>query len=410
MKKALIILGRYFPKASPNAVCMQNIIDKMINDGYQIQVVSYCDECQYTGSIPVKRISRGLIQSCIYRLENKNTAFAKVVLKGLVTLKKVKDGMCFAIWPLTDPIFTIKTYYICRNLHKNQKYDYVICVHMPLSSLVVGYMLKKKDPNIKYIPYFLDSLSGGRPQRIFSEKWNLKKKLQWEKKLLPLADKIVVMESSKEHHEKYSKKMEYYNKFVYLDIPLLCKGTSSAIQNPYDPNYYNVTFCGTAIRPIRNMDFFSNIAKAVKTKEKLIRFYIIGDCNCQSILEDDNVFVLQKMGHDSLIPYLQNADALINFGVKTPSAISGKIFEYMAYGKPIISTYSIPNEACIPYLRRYPESLLIDEKNEEIDTLANSIVQFVLKTRNRSISIDEIYTQFSNNLPEAFINKVLANE
>ena len=82
----------------------------------------------------------------------------------------------------------------------------------------------------------------------------------------------------------------------------------------------------------------------------------------------------------------------------------------MAYGKPIISTYSIPNEACIPYLRRYPESLLIDEKNEEIDTLANSIVQFVLKTRNRSISIDEIYTQFSNNLPEAFINKVLANE
>ena len=119
------------------------------------------------------------------------------------------------------------------------------------------------------------------------------------------------------------------------------------------------------------------------------------------------------MPHDKLINILKQASFLLNFGVSNPNAISGKIFEYMGFGKPIISTYSIDNEACIPYLKKYPLSFLIDEREKNISKQAIALKKFIEENIDKKVSYEEIAPLFYKNTPQAYveeINKLLKEE
>lgn len=400
MKEVLILTGRYLPKLSPNGICINNIISRLPADQYRVTCICYDDgQRQTIENADIIRVSRGFIKTQLYRHEGENNLYTKI----LKIADKIKMSLFFFQWPWTDPIFTGRVYKIAKKLYSKRKFDFVIAVHMPLSSLIVGKALKKKYASIRFVPYFLDSLSGGNPLACFSDKWNLKKKLKWERKILPYADKIVVMESHRRHHERYSADMPYYRKFVYLDIPLLQKVEKNATKNPYDPSKINILFCGTATLGIRNMQYFSLLAKQLENTE--VQFSIIGVCDCIELLQLSNISYYPLMSHEELLPFLSHADLFINFGVKTPSAISGKIFEYMSYGKPIVSTYSIDEEACLPYLKKYPKALLIDEREPDIRQQAENLLSFA---RNRAISIDfdEVSKLFSKNTSDAFIKQI----
>ena len=115
------------------------------------------------------------------------------------------------------------------------------------------------------------------------------------------------------------------------------------------------------------------------------------------------------MDHKDLQKVQLENDILINFGVKNPNAISGKIFDYMSIGKAILSTTTIDNEACIKYLNRYPRGLIIDERipiNRNIEILLN----FVESIAKKQTSFAEINELFYTSRPEAYkitIEKIL---
>lgn len=405
----LILTGRYLPKMSPNGVCINNIIHCLIDSGHKVTCVCYDDKLSYTNEkIEIVRIPRDFINELQYKLEDDNSRKTSVLKKICKWIKKIDTVLHIPIWPWLDPYFTRREYIVAKQIVENKNIDAIIAVHMPLSSIIVGARLKKKYPHIKFYPYFLDSLSGGRPLSLFSVDWNTKKKLAWEKKLLPYADKIIVMNSSKAHHEKYSKNLSYYERFMFLDIPLLKKIEQNNLDNPFDDNFINIVFCGTANTPMRNIQYFSLLAKELRTTK--IKFTIIGECNCINLLQENNIEYIAFIPHEELLRYLANADAFINFGVRTPSAISGKIFEYMAYGKPIISTFSIDNEACIPYLKKYPAALLIDERENNVKAAADKLRKFIDENGKRELDMSLIYQIYQDNLPESFVQKLRLDE
>lgn len=398
----LVLMGRYLPKMSVNSVCMDNII-RQIADDHSITCICYDDFALYVDKqVDIIRIQRDLSKSLQYKLENRPS---RIVNKICKFIDKVKIALFLPMWPWSDPIFTLKEYVVAKKIVRNKGIDCVIAIHMPLSSIIVGKMLKVKYPNIQFVPYFLDSLSGGIPISIRSTEWNIRKKNKWERKLLPFADKIVVMESSREHNRKYNGDANYYSRFIHLDIPLLVNSDIRECLSPYDSDCVNVVFCGTANSPMRNMKYFNRIAKALE--DRGIVFTIIGECNCVDEIDAKNVRLIQSIRHEELYPYYVNADALLNFGVTVPSAISGKIFEYISYLKPIISTYSIDDEACIPYLKKYPLSLLVDERIDDIKTQADRLYDFVITNKNKTLDKDSVWKMYYNNTPEAFINAVL---
>ena len=86
----------------------------------------------------------------------------------------------------------------------------VICTFFPVETLIVGNLLKDKFPNVNFVAYMLDSLSGGFLPRLLPSWFTRYKKLIYEKYLFKKFDKIVLMEASRTHHQKYNLKDEWY--------------------------------------------------------------------------------------------------------------------------------------------------------------------------------------------------------
>lgn len=407
-KNILFLTGRYLPNMSANGVCINNIIRTLPPDDYKVSCICYDDGEKTAGdNVRIIRVSRGLLKSLMYKTEKKSGKLNAVFGKAIALANKIKDIPFLLSWPWNDPIFTNRVFRKAEKLHKKNPFDYVVAVHMPLSSLIAANKLKKKYPEVRFIPYFLDSLSAGRPISYMSEEWNRKKKLNWERKLLPAADKIVVMEASRAHHEKYSAQAEYYDKFVYLDVPLLCVQNNTDAPNPFgEEQKIQVTFGGAALHPMRNMQFFIKLADKIHSIDDRIVFNIIGQCNCQDRFDPEIIRYHQPLPHDQLIPYLAHSDVLLNFGVRVPAAISGKIFEYMSFGKPIISTYGIQDEACIPYLKKYPRALLIEENEDVPDQTAQEAAEFIRCSIGCQADTETIKTTYRNNLAETFIQEI----
>ena len=61
MKRVLVLEGRYFPKASANTICMQNVLDSLEKNLYEVDIICYKDGLENENK-NVYKISRGLIQ------------------------------------------------------------------------------------------------------------------------------------------------------------------------------------------------------------------------------------------------------------------------------------------------------------------------------------------------------------
>lgn len=175
------------------------------------------------------------------------------------------------------------------------------------------------------------------------------------------------------------------------------------------PNF-NVIYVG-AIRPVNNVGNILDAAKILR-EHKDIQFLIYGDGNQREALEKrvteekiDNV-KMKGLVHKKVIPYILNKSSLniLNYSQTqynwSRGNSSNKLFEYMASGKPVISTvkmgYSI--------LEKY--SCGLELENASAQELADGI----LKVKNMS---EEEYKKMGDNAKKGaddFDFKVLTNK
>ena len=94
---------------------------------------------------------------------------------------------------------------------------------------------------------------------------------------------------------------------------------------------------------------------------------------------------------------------LLNLGNKNASLTPSKIFEYMSYGKPIISTFCVDNDTSAAYLRRYSCALLLDERDADLDGAAERLRQFIFDNRYTLIPYGETEQRFYGNTPAAAV-------
>lgn len=102
MKKYLFVCGRYFPKASPNSICVKNIIEELQKKQCSIRILCYKDGMDDHSEIAQMKISRGFVQSTLYKLEDGKGSITKVAFNLLTLIQKAKQISFFPIWPLCD--------------------------------------------------------------------------------------------------------------------------------------------------------------------------------------------------------------------------------------------------------------------------------------------------------------------
>lgn len=418
MKKILFVFGMYKPRLSPNGICCEQVMKKCIDEGNQVWCIvnqeTHSDKIENIDGVHIHRIKPRLTyrinEFCEYNSELRRT---KIYLKLAKILNKIKLFVTIPFWPMVSPLYTYRFYNEAKKLHQKEKFDIVVGVYTPIDSLYCAHLLKKKNNDIKFVAYFLDSLSGGFGLKCMSEKYILKNGQKWERKLLSNVDKIIAMKSSKEHHLKYNKNEEYYNKIVFLDIPLLTEKKDVCKCNILKANSINIVFIGLLKYPIRDPRCI--IKLLYKTEQYFnynINLYFIGENNCKKIIDDakkknkDNVFIYDKVSHEEAISIMMQANILLNLGTDNASQIPSKLIEYISCGKPIINTYRTDNEPGNIYLTNYPFTFLLDEREKITKEKENEFVNFIRLNSHKKIEFNEIKKQYYQNTPDTFVNEI----
>jgi glycosyltransferase involved in cell wall biosynthesis len=417
--KILILMGSYFPKPSANGICAQQIVNKLRDQGFDVTVVATktlgLSEFEIIDGVEIYRIKGRWFNWVSEWCENKHSqGFIRVIQKLNLLINRFKNFIFIPLWPLISPLYTFRLYRKAKELHNSNEYNGVISIYNPIDALIAGTLLKKKYKELKLVLYFLDTLSGGIVPQYFSREWLEKRGWFWESKFFKVADSICVMES---HRKNYFREIykPFQKKIKVVDIPLLRKLNPrlEGEKSIFSKEKINLVYTGLLLKKLKNPTYMLELLNRLNHDNEY-SFQIFGGGDCFGLIESyktksikDSIVMHGQVKVSKVHEALSNADILVNIGSSVDSQIPGKIFEYIASGKPIISTYQTENEPSIPYLKKYPLALLIKEDWENIDENVLRIIEFVNFSKGKTVSYDEVEEIFVNNTADSMVNKVL---
>ena len=201
---------------SANGICVKAIMNEMVKrKTYNV----YCVTNREKGK-PFHFVEDKISMMEAICADGVNSPSKKIFRLLLKLLNKATLLLSIPTWPLISRGYAKRIYKAAKTVSTQNKIDLIIPVFQQIEALVAANRIKEYNPSIVYIPYFLDSLSGGQGPRQFSKKWSIERGKRWERKLLKNADYIVMMQSAKEHYSNNFINETYYARIDLLDLPI----------------------------------------------------------------------------------------------------------------------------------------------------------------------------------------------
>ena len=390
MKNILFILDNYLPNASPNGICCSKIID-VLNKKYNVFILCF-NNTSKKDNVYIDKIDI---------IDKKSKFFSKIFMH-------IKWFDFFSKYPPYARNNVIDNLLIkADEMIVTHNIDMVIAVHLPIESIIVGSILKEKFSNVIFVSYMLDSFSGGMLPKFVPKSISRSNRLRWEDNLLKSYDKIFLMNSSKNHHEKYSKNSKWISNALFVDIPLLEKKALLNSNKCINNKKIKMLYAGSLDKSVRDPSTIIKVLDLLKDNNFYCEF--IGNCSCKDEFGElmlkygDRLVFNDQVSYKDVEKKIASADILINIGNLNSNLIPSKIFEYMSYCKPILSTYNYDNEPSLKYLRDYPLSILIDDR-ELISK--KELLNKIYFTLNKKINYNELFNIFENNVPNYFVKHI----
>lgn len=416
-KNILFMAGMYYPRSSANGVCSKNVVDELIRQGYNVTCIVNSDSTrkneEYIDGAHIYRVKPRLS----YRLQewchyNSHSKLRKVVETFAWIVNKIQLLIMSPFWPYISPLCTLRFYKKAKRLCRETEFSFLISVYTPMDTLYAGYLIKKKYPSISFVPYYLDALAGGWGPKMWSKKKIDRRTRLVETKINEVSNLVISMKSSEIYHQFAPLTDENSFRRIFLDVPTFIIEKREIVENikMSHCDSINVLFIGSIRFPHRDprplLKHF-----AILCQNNNIELNFIGTHNCPEIFSeyekksDGKIKHLGQFSHDDAMEKLKRADFLVNIGSTNPNTITCKIFEYMQFHKPIISTFTIENEPSIPYLKKYGCYFLLDERpNKNFDVINNQLLSYILSKPKVE---DKNYSKiFYLNTPTAFVDTI----
>lgn len=383
----LIITSRYCPSADANGICSKNIALELKKRGHRVKIIAL----HYDNLITEEKIDDILI--------------LKIPFKKMKDKKNLYDYFKrFVFWPYISYFFLIKVVYNTLKFKYLDDIEIVIPVIKPNDHLKIAYFFKKLKPNIKVIPYILDSLDS---ELNFSDNFkffNFRKfKIRRMKKLKEqtnkISEKIIKMKYDSTEDKILGLKTKYF------DIPLL-ENRNFNLEKIKEANEINIVYAGTLSEEYRDPRIFFEVLDEVKI-EKKIKLEIYGKnnfINSYISLKNKKDFIINKgeINHNEILEKYKKANFLLSIGNKGTKQVPSKIFEYMSLGKPIIHFYFEENDSSLEYLRKYPYTIFL-KANEEIEKLKEELENKLTSFDTKLVKYEEIKKKLIENTPIPFV-------
>jgi hypothetical protein len=137
------------------------------------------------------------------------------------------------------------------------------------------------------------------------------------------------------------------------------------------------------------------------SNECIFNFFTKADLN-QFLGSVENTDIIKNKGYisqDELNLQYAISDFLISIGNNSTSEIHeipSKLFVYISTGKPIIHVSGGRYDACLPYLSRYENAVIIDPGVSMEENLKN-LKQFIIQHQGKILNLRDIQSWFKEN-------------
>ena len=411
--KILVLTDKYFPKPLANAVCAQELIRVWNNCGHTVDVLAYdnYDETprEWEGN-RVFYVKPDLRLRLFYFADAyKNTKKGKRANFFANVLSKVKGALLLPWQPFYSFSFPNRIYKKLCELTTENDYDAIVAILNPIDSCIAANRFKKKNKNIPYVVFSVDTLKKAFLQKYVSTKFA--DGSFWVKRILKCCDAYFYMQSRREEYA-YKKYDKYRDKLVETDLPRFKIKDCSKI-SPYDfgePAEHWV-YAGSIGGVHYNSDGLINIFKKISNNRKrILHMYVRGE-EARRIAdiaqkENLNIKVHGYVDFATLERVMASADVIVS--LKTSDQVSAKIFECMSYGKPIVHFSGHKEDPNVGYLEKYPLCKVVKTYSNDIRGEILALENF-LKTISKGTCIDvtDLKIIFYKSTPEHSAKEIL---
>lgn len=418
MKKILFLVQSYPAQNSANALCDETIINALSKTNqYEIHVMCgryYGQEKEeIIHGIIVHRVNRGLLwKAYSWAIENEQNARAKYILSANRIIWRLKQLLTIPLYPMVQPILCAKYCIKADQLYSKYLFDLVWADHFSLEYLLAGMHLKKKNHQIKFVPMFWDALSAGLDVNYLPKMYSRRRRKNLERKILQVADCPIFLKAHKERMEKEWGTKQEFTHIHFLDIPrfvvpdMRMNGMPSMIKE-FDTKDVNIVFAGNLGQ--RKVDYVFEILSNIENPNIKLWFFTPMEFEEEltglAKLYGLTVYVMGYVAHSVLEQYLISADIFLNIGVDSDCIIPSKIFEYMSYGKMILSVQVNEHDPCIKYFKKYKGAILINDGSIRGDLTKDicRVKQMIESAKSFNVNRVDLINAFYDNTPDAYI-------
>lgn len=406
LKRLLVITADYYPYPSSNTNCLEPLLFALEKDGWKIDIVtrrmredSLCFEHPY----PNRRVYRMDDIRTMHTIKvNERVANAKgrkiqSFLKGISFISKAFYYAKYCL-KTKEPRFAgwnrNAVLEKCRALMNENKYTAILSVSHPVITHELAMQLKKtSDDSVLWFLYEFDPFCYN--EVLYGK--NCCEKLEKEQhQLFSACDGIFLTKELYDFYQQtpfssYREKMfaiPFSNmKRIEIDDHVHCDAVD------FDEEYINCVFGGALLEDIRNPVYAINVFGSL-TEEK-VRLNLLSGSNVDFLTDalkqaKTAVRLYPPQPREEAYEVMLRGDILVNFGNTVVFQIPGKIFEYMAMGKPIIHFQKIKEDPCLKYLKNYPMVLIINEQENNIEKHGKMIADFCIKYKGQRLTYEEV--------------------
>ena len=403
MKKILVLTEEFRAMTNANGICTKAIVDVLAKKN-DVQVLSIIDSFKKDLPNEFDGIKVHYQNNVWWELKT-NPEHSHFIQNVEIAIRKFRSLLMKPFFPFNSISPIVRFYFNACRLHEKNNFDIVLCFFHPFESFIVGSLLKKKYPKLKVVHYMLDSLSNYTPHiKLLSKEFCHRRYLKMETWGYTNCDSIINLQVQKKFYNSNPRYDRFLNKMKYADIPLF-----KHHREGYDLKVKKgmLVYAGSLVREFRNPSYALRLLSLLPHQYKSF-FYSSGDCNdmvhdyarkYKTIVEGGYI------QHNLLEKQLEDAEVLINIGNYKLNMIPSKIFEYFSYEKKIIHFYKDDGDTCLPYLKKYPYVILIDER-DSIEKNLSKLISFLSKKIDPRAESDW-YNSFDMNTPEYSAELVL---
>lgn len=409
MKKILFLTASYpNMRRSASVLCTHRVMECVAASGkYEVFALCFCfsretDE-EILNGIHIYRLRPSLWTQLRSRIieSRKHHRLERIV-------EVVQKVLTIPFYPQTEPLTFSRFYNAAMKLHRKECFDMVVSEHHGLVTLLTGCRLMRNYHEIKHVAILWDPVKGQITTSCLPSFYTGYRIEVLEKYVAKYTTLQISTLSMKEYHKLNG---DYaLNHRLYLDIPGILS------PEPEVPTVYmnyilkgaiNIVFSGL-LSDLRNpLPIISLLGKCEMADRINIVFFSMGAMdivNEAAINFKGSIIYHDYIPLNELHTIYRHADFLLNVSHINAKMTPSKIFEYMSYGKPIISTYVTDGDSAQNYISRYAEGICIDLKRTETENVA--LLNAFLGKEHRDVPFEEVKELFKENTPERFLEVI----